>query len=171
MFDATKVTTGNIELEDSDFGLNKFLREYIDDMAQTTTTHTIENEFGESVRLYADRSRLGQVVSNLVSNAIKYSPDADRIVVRSEVREADVVVSVEDFGDGLSGEDQKRIFDRFFRTESVERRSFSGVGLGLYIASGIIARHGGKIWVESELGKGSTFFFSLPLHHEGGKKI
>lgn len=120
--------------------------------------------------LNADADRLGQVVSNLIRNAAKYSPDADTITVRSSFADGTVTVEVEDFGVGISAEDQAHIFDRFYRSPSVAQ-TFQGLGLGLSICKTIIDRMGGKIWVESELGKGTHMYFSLAVSNNAPPNI
>src|SRR5713226_8496137 len=109
-----------------------------------------------------DRERLGHVLIILLTNAIKYSPQADTVVVRvAHARDA-LTVSVQDFGIGIARSHQQRLFERFYRVLSKEDQTYPGLGIGLYIAYEIIQRHGGKMWLESVEGNGSTFFFSLP---------
>ena len=113
--------------------------------------------------IVGDRERLGQVLSNLLSNAMKYSPRATRIVVRLIPTPDTLTVGVQDFGMGIPKAQQEKIFERFYRVNPDEGRTSPGLGIGLYIARQIIEHHGGKMWVESVEGQGSTFFFSLPL--------
>jgi signal transduction histidine kinase len=114
-------------------------------------------------KVQADRYRIGQVLINLISNAIKYSPNSDRIVVQSKQDTEKVTVSVTDFGIGIPKKAQDKIFERFFRVEGKEEKTYPGFGIGLYVSSEIVKRHNGKIWVESEKGKGSTFYFTIPF--------
>lgn len=100
---------------------------------------------------------------NLITNAIKYSPDADRVVVITSQDKKYITVSVQDFGLGTSKDEQAHIFDRFFRVKGKKENDISGLGLGLYISYEIITQHKGKIWVESKEGEGSTFYFALPV--------
>ncbi|HEU4335255.1 MAG TPA: ATP-binding protein [Candidatus Eisenbacteria bacterium] len=113
-------------------------------------------------RVEADPMRLGQVVTNLVGNAIKFSPDNGHVEVFASGNEAEVTVSVKDYGRGIAPRDQARLFQRFAQLDSSTTRKAGGTGLGLVISKGIIEQHGGKIWVESALEQGSTFSFSLP---------
>lgn len=106
--------------------------------------------------------RIGQVLTNLLTNAIKYSPRADSVVVKTVCRDNTVITSVQDFGIGIPAEKQPHVFERFFRVEGGAHATYSGLGLGLYITAEFVKRHGGSIWNESEEGKGSTFSFSLP---------
>jgi signal transduction histidine kinase len=110
-----------------------------------------------------DRDRIQQVLNNLVTNAIKYSPEANRVVVRAKADHNRVVVSVQDFGIGIKENIQSQVFERFFRAPDPKISTYPGLGLGLYIAAEIVKRHGGEMWVESKRGKGSTFFFTIPI--------
>jgi signal transduction histidine kinase len=111
----------------------------------------------------ADRKRVEQVVSNLLSNAAKFTPEGGDITLRAwRGKDSDILVAVQDTGSGISSEEQKRLFDPYYRVEA-DRHRFIGLGLGLAIANRIVELHGGKMWVESEEGKGSTFTFSLPI--------
>jgi signal transduction histidine kinase len=109
------------------------------------------------------------VVTNLLTNAVKYSPRADRIIVRTKRDAENVIVTVQDFGIGIPKEDQPHIFDRFYQVSADDHGRHAGLGLGLYIASEFVKRHGGAIWVESEEEQGTTIAFSLPLGgpHDG----
>ena len=106
--------------------------------------------------------RIGQVATNLIGNAIKFSPERSRIEVFASGDDASVTVSVKDYGRGISQRDMNRLFQRFAQLDSSTTRKAGGTGLGLVISKGIVEQHGGKIWVESALGQGSTFCFSLP---------
>ena len=109
--------------------------------------------------------RLGQVVANLVGNAIKYTPDGGLISVRAGNHNGQIVVSVQDTGLGIPLADQPYIFDKFYRVQSEETKGISGTGLGLAIVKSVIERHNGRVWVESEPGVGSTFTFVLPKYN------
>ena len=109
-----------------------------------------------------DRSRLEQVLVNLLSNASKYSPEGSRIVLSASQSEANLLISVKDEGIGMSSEDQKIIFQPYQRVGH-SHQSIQGLGLGLTVVKAIVEAHGGQVWVESELGKGSTFSFTIPL--------
>jgi signal transduction histidine kinase len=111
----------------------------------------------------ADRQKLHLVLANLLSNAVKFTPEGGRIQVEVETRENEVWVSVRDTGIGIPPREQERIFDRFYQAEPSLTRRFEGMGLGLSIAKGMVELHGGRIWVESVEGMGSSFTFGLPL--------
>lgn len=145
------------------YDINQVLKDKIDIALQTTRKHKIILHGRVSKKIYGDKERIGQVINNLLSNAIKYSPKGGQISVIAEEMKKEVVVSVKDQGIGLSSAQQKKIFGRFFRAVDPESSSIPGLGIGLYISSEIVKYHDGRIWVESEKGKGSTFFFSIPF--------
>lgn len=120
----------------------------------------------DKLMIVADGPRLWQVVDNLVSNAIKYNTDQGKITIRIDQEGDSVLVSVSDTGIGISPNDIPQVFDRFFRSVDGVRRKIEGTGLGLAITRGIVERHGGRIWVESQSGVGSTFKVSLPIWHD-----
>jgi signal transduction histidine kinase len=111
----------------------------------------------------ADAGKIEVVIGNLLRNAVNYSPDGGNVVVVVEVTGTEAVVRVQDGGIGIPSEQLERIFDRFTRLDNRDSRTAFGYGLGLYISKGIIEQHGGRIWAESQVGEGSTFFFTLPL--------
>jgi signal transduction histidine kinase len=113
--------------------------------------------------LMIDQERIKQVLMNLVDNAIKFSPDGSMIQIKARKEKEDVVFEVQDFGRGIPKNKQKKIFERFYQVDSGIDRKFGGVGLGLTISKKIIDTYGGQIWVDSTLGKGSSFKFSVPL--------
>src|SRR6266700_788779 len=144
------------------------VREVVEDQRIVVPTRTIR--WGTSVLeadVLADADRVGQVVNNYLTNAIKYSETDKPLDVRLEREEAMMRVSVRDYGPGLSSTQQQHIWDRFSRVEGIEVKSGTGVGLGLglYICRNLIERQGGQVGVESQVGQGSTFWFTLPLAH------
>jgi signal transduction histidine kinase len=130
---------------------------------RTSAQHAIERKGTTHATVYGDRERIGQVITNLLTNAIKYSPNATSIVVTSASSQQDITLCVQDFGIGIAKDKQSQVFERFFRETGTREDTFTGLGLGLYVSAEIIQRQGGKIWVESEKGRGSTFCFTLPL--------
>jgi signal transduction histidine kinase len=126
--------------------------------------HPLTVSIGHDVpETMGDPRRLEQVLHNLIVNAVKYSPEPTPIVVRVETHQDDVVVSVRDQGIGIAPEHVEHVFDRFYRVEGTLVRQTRGSGLGLPICRGLVEAHGGKIWVESEEGKGSTFYVAIPI--------
>lgn len=163
MLDISKMQAGQVEMARETVDMDALAREVVESLQPTTSHHLlIEGEAGETIS--GDRERLGQVLIILLNNAIKYSPQADTIVVRiARAGEGDMLtVAVQDFGIGIGQEHQERLFERFYRALSKKDKTYPGLGIGLYIAHEIVQRHGGKMWVESNEGSGSTFFFSLP---------
>ncbi len=163
LLDITRIETGKFSFDNEVFDLNTLISEIVEEM-QRTTTHKIKKKLGKTQLLFADRNRIEQVIINFLSNAIKYSPHADTVVISTSVKQGEVSVCVEDFGIGIASEHQSRIFSRFFRVSGSKENTYPGIGLGLYISSEIIRRQGGKIWIESEEGRGSRFYFRLPVY-------
>lgn len=143
------------------FDFDEFMIKEITELGYITE-HKLEFSGSTGKKVSADPDRLSQVVSNLIRNASKYSPDSDKIIIRSVVNENRVVVEVQDFGIGIAPEDKEHIFERFYRAPNVAE-TFEGLGLGLSISKGILTRMGGTIWFQSEIGKGTSFYFSLPF--------
>ena len=159
----SRLESGKIVLDRRDFDLFELLQEIVTESNLISPMHAIHVDECAGIWINADRDKVGSVITNLVSNAVKYSAKGQPITVRCERKKESVVVSVRDQGMGIPPEDLPRVFDRFFRIESKETRQIAGFGIGLYLSAEIIHRHNGKIWAESDPGKGSTFFFSLPL--------
>lgn len=155
---------GKLDYQEEVFDLNALVQETVENLQAGTCTHQLLSEGGTVAQVYGDTDRIGQVLTNLITNAIKYSPAADRVIIRLAKDADNVVVSVQDFGIGIAGTYQKRIFERFYQVTDAAEKTYPGLGIGLYISSEIIKRHHGDIWVESQKGAGSTFSFSLPLH-------
>jgi PAS domain S-box-containing protein len=164
LLDVSRIQSGKLALRPETFDFDQLVQETIESLEQTTK-HTIEFNDGTSIKVEADRERIGQVITNFLTNAIKYSPDNKKIIVSVEHTKKEIKFGVKDFGLGISKEEQDRIFDRFYQASSSQESTFPGLGMGLYICAEIIRRHSGKIWVESKKGKGSHFFFTIPLHN------
>ncbi|HEV8083035.1 MAG TPA: PAS domain S-box protein [Chitinophagaceae bacterium] len=162
LLDISKIQVGKLQLNPSRFDLNILLKEITDNIQQTTSTHTIIlAEAGKQLFAYADKDRLDQVIINLLTNAIKYSPNAKDIFVDACKNNGQIIVSIKDNGIGIPQEDIGNIFYRFYRVGGLAA-TFAGSGIGLYISAEIIKQHGGKIWAESKIGEGSVFYFSIP---------
>jgi len=162
LLDVTKIKAGKLDLNLEDVCLNDIIDDVIHDHLSTLTSHTIIKSGESDTRIKCDKSRIEQVVSNLLTSAIKYSVNADKIIVSIHEDEKNIQVDIRDFGMGIDKENVSKVFDRFFRAHGQDGGMLSSLGLGLYISADIIKRHNGKIWVDSEQGKGSTFHFSLP---------
>ncbi len=162
LLDVTKIERGKLSLQQESFNLSDLAYEIIEDMQKTSEKHTIIFNQVQDTFVNADRERVGQVLTNFISNAIKYSPNADKVIVSITNRNNKMQLSVQDFGLGISADKLKRVFERFYRIGGARENTFPGLGLGLYISSEIVRQHAGEIWAESTLGRGSTFFFNLP---------
>jgi two-component system sensor histidine kinase VicK len=159
----SRLESGKIMIDKDHFNLDELVREIVKETEITLTTHEIYFEPCEPVIVFADQDKIGSVISNLLSNAVKYSPEGKSIEVKCHFEGGHAIVSVKDDGLGMASEDTAKIFDRYHRVEANHTRNISGFGIGLYLSAEIINRHAGKIWVESEVGQGSTFYFSLPV--------
>lgn len=161
--DTARTESGALQLNYSTFLINDLIQEASEDAKLLSDTHTISIRPCNPVTVEADKEKIAQVLTNLLSNALKYSPKGRGIELYCEQVGNEVMISVRDEGMGIKPEDKARLFDRFYRVESKHTRTISGFGIGLYLCAEIIRLHNGRIWVESEPEKGSTFFFSLPL--------
>ena len=164
MLDLSRVQESKLELQKESFSLNHMVEECVQDIKYSSTEARVKIDHKEQLIVNGDRDRISQVLINLITNAIKYSPNDKNIEVKV-FQEGDdkASVSVKDHGIGISPEDQKNIFKRFFRVTGKDEQTYSGLGIGLYLAKEILIRHNGEIRVESEKGKGSLFTFTLPL--------
>jgi len=175
MLDTIKMAEGKLSYHFEPFDIGELLQERIDDMQQSAT-HVLTLQMEGLPMINADRERIGQVITNFLSNAVKYSPPNTNITVTATGCNNQLTVGVTDEGYGISEEDQQKVFDRFFRVSANKMDTFPGMGLGLYICAQIIRRHGGTIHVNSKVGTGSTFFFTIPysiIHeedHPGGRR-
>lgn len=166
LLDVSKIEAGLLKLNQEYFEFDVLVAEIVESVQLTNSDHKIVVKGKTKKRLYSDPERLGQVLTNLLINAIKFSTKKSRIYLTCEVKNSEILVEVKDSGVGISKEDQQNLFQRFFRVQAPEFQGQSGLGLGLYISAEIIRRLGGEIGVKSELGKGSTFYFSLPIENE-----
>lgn len=158
----SRLESGKISIEKETFNMEALINEVVDEMRISVTTHTMDLSMSCPVQVYADRNKINSVISNLISNAVKYSPKGSTVSIGCEPIGNHVIVHVSDQGIGLNSEDAERIFNRYYRVENSSTHNVSGFGIGLYLTAEIVKRHQGNIWVESEHGKGSTFYFSLP---------
>jgi PAS domain S-box-containing protein len=163
LLDASRLQTGQMKLDKMDVRVDKMVARMMSKFRTQTDKHTFELDFEDNFpHVQGDEERLTQVLSNLISNAIKYSPDGGNIAVSGRFDDDHVYIAVTDQGIGIPAGEQDRIFDRFYRVESALSRRTQGAGLGLYLVKSVIEAHNGRIWVSSNPGKGSTFVFTLP---------
>lgn len=162
LLDLSRIDTGKLDLNMQNFNINSLIAETVQDIQQTTKHHiVIQNNV--DCRVFGDKDRIAQVMLNILTNAIKYSPKMNSIEVNVfQPTDREVAVSVTDYGIGIEKKDHEKIFERFYRVEGKSEQTYPGFGIGLFIASEIIQRHNGTITVESKKGEGSTFTFTLP---------
>jgi PAS domain S-box-containing protein len=166
LYKSTKLISGNFAPESALFDFDEMIDESIQSVRHVYPHFTITKKDGQPLTLFADRDKLIQVVTNYLTNAIKYSDNNINIEIEILVDAGLVTVAVTDYGRGIPAKDLPYIFNRFFRAEKT--KSLEGLGLGLFLSRQIVEAHGGRTWVESEEGKGSTFYFSVPLTHPEG---
>ena len=163
LLESSMIEAGRLEIKPEPLLLPRLARGIVDDVLHYTDKHRFVVSFPPHFPIVdADPRRIHQVLRNLLENAVKYSPHGGLVVVRGEVGQGEVIISVADQGVGIAPENLNRLFERFFRARELEEH-VAGSGLGLPIAQAIVQSHGGRIWAESKLGKGSTFYFTLPL--------
>lgn len=163
LLDASKIQNGKLNYNISTFDFNEMLDETIENIQRGSSSHII-TKHGKSLHtIKADKNRLQQVIINLLTNAIKYSPNANSVLVEVVEKENVLQVSVKDYGIGMNKEHLDKIFDRYYRVQE-HAVHFQGLGIGLYISYDIIKRHEGIMWAESEPGTGSTFYFTIPIY-------
>ena len=162
LLDTSKIQSGNIELHNEPFSIDKIIHDTVESLSLATPDYKVVVSGNTDAIILGDELQISQVINNLISNAIKYSPGAEKVDLHVSRVSNFVKVSVTDYGMGISPQDKKKIFERFFRARDIQKK-FPGLGIGLYISHEIVANHKGSLWVESEIGKGSTFSFTLPI--------
>lgn len=163
LLDLSRAQWGNLHLHYTAFYLADVLAECVRSAQVSAEQHTIYLDIQTlDTKIEADRTRLSQVIGNVLDNAVKYSPQGGQITVKLEEHENDYLVSIIDQGIGINAEYLDHIFERFYRVHHKASRQYSGIGLGLYVTKEIVEKHGGRIWVTTNQGLGSTFFFTLP---------
>jgi len=163
LLEASRIQAGGLKLTPTDVQLPRLAEKVVDGFQTQTGIHTFEIDFPPDFpAMWGDPERLQEVLSNLVSNAVKYSPDGGTVWVGGRSDRTGVTIYVADQGIGIPPEEQSRIFDRFHRVDSGLHRRTEGTGLGLYLVKAIVEAHGGRVWVESAPGRGSIFMFTLP---------
>lgn len=163
LLDFAKIKSGTFSVSKQTEDLSETIRTTIEALQMQAEQHQqklVTNFSGHLPKVNIDGARFNQVISNLIGNALKFSPAGGTITLTAQPRSFHMLISVSDNGPGIPAEFKEKIFDRFFQTEEAKHK---GSGLGLSIVKGIVVAHGGQIWVDSELGKGSTFYFTVPL--------
>jgi signal transduction histidine kinase len=163
LLDISRIHAGRIDMDFKEVGLAELIRSSVDALEQVTKKHRFECRLPvHDITIRADAKKIEQVIVNLVSNAVKYSPAGTGIILEAILLGDQIRVRVQDSGIGIAREHIPKIFNRFYRISRTANTA-EGLGLGLYISQAIIEAHGGRIWVESEEGKGSVFYFSFPV--------
>jgi PAS domain S-box-containing protein len=162
LLDLSKIELGQLRFRKQVFDFDELVYDTIEMFKYKSLSHTIYICGKTEKHVLGDRDRIAQVITNLISNAIKYSPKADRVDISLSTNDSEVELRVKDYGIGIDPTYHEKIFERFYRVEGRTEDTFPGFGIGLFIAEEIMTRHKGKIGIESEKGKGSTFCISLP---------
>ncbi len=165
LLDMSKIEGGQLQFQNAPFFFDNLVIEVVEEIQRTTDILITVNGKTEK-EVFGDKERIGQVIINFLTNAIKYSLKKNSIHVSMSVARKKVTLCVEDFGLGISKENQPHVFERFYRVSGKPYDTVPGIGLGLYISAEIMRRQKGKIWVESEEGRGSKFYFTLPALHK-----
>lgn len=162
LVESARIDSGQVELHKAKVSLPLLVTGLLEQLAAPERERIRLEVAGEVPEVSADAARLERILANLITNALKYSPAEAEVRVRVEQKGSELVTSVSDRGEGIAPEDQPRLFSRFYRSSGAKEKA-EGLGLGLYIARMLVEAHGGRIWVESKPGEGSTFSFSLPM--------
>ncbi len=163
LLDISRIEAGKLQFRYERFDFHQLLHDILESFQYLNNSHKIQvSSDARVIYLEADRQRIEQAIVNLISNAIKYSPEADRIVVMVQKTDEELILKIQDFGIGIPLQQQQHIFSKFFRAEELTN-NIAGLGIGLYLTKEIIERHGGKVSMESVYQAGSTFTVQLPL--------
>lgn len=164
LLDIAKIEIGKFAYQKDIFTIDELVKEVVTHQKIVLPDRDIKIVGHTNKVISADKYRIRQVIVNLLTNALKYSPETKGVTIKLTSQKESVLLSVKDFGIGIPKSEQAQIFDKYYRTKSVQKKRSEGLGLGLYITNQIVEHHNGKIWVESQLGKGSEFFVSLPVN-------
>lgn len=171
ILDVSRIEARKLDLRRERIEILPPLQRVVMNLQGNTSLHDFVLPDADSLpRVWGDEDRIAQIFFNLLDNAVKYSPQGGKITVTAEAVGKEMVISVADQGMGISDKEKKRLFRKFHRVNGSDSREAYGHGLGLYISKGLVEAQGGRIWVESRVGKGSTFTFTLPLADGKGKK-
>jgi chemotaxis family two-component system sensor kinase Cph1 len=162
LLDTTRLDQGLLEYQEENFRLDETLKEIIEQVQLSTAHELIEVEI-QPVNVHADKLRIEQVISNILTNAVKFSHGQDKIHISLLCADKMAICKIRDFGKGIPKAEWENVFKKYYRVEQQNSHTFPGLGLGLFVVRNIIENHNGKVWLESEVDKGSTFYFSLPV--------
>jgi PAS domain S-box-containing protein len=159
----SRLESGQIQMEKQHFSVNDLVAEIKQEYLDTISSHPVIYQQIDEIMMDGDRDKIGQVINNFISNAVKYSPAGSAIVLTCKIENGSVVFSVKDNGIGIAQKNLPKLFDRYYRVQGQQTLNVAGFGIGLYLSAEIVYRHQGRIWAESEVNVGSTFYFSVPL--------
>jgi len=162
LLDISKIESGKLKFNKQYFDMDTLLENIIEVMHQSNPDFKIVRNGQAKVKVFGDEMRIEQVIVNFLTNAIKYSPGTNEVLLNVRLQNNELYIGVKDYGIGMQPEQLKRVFEKFYRVEETSHR-FQGLGIGLYISSEIIKRHGGHINVDSIYGEGSEFYFTIPV--------
>ncbi|WP_370572870.1 sensor histidine kinase, partial [Methanomethylovorans sp.] len=166
ILDLSKVDSGKMQISYEKFTINEVFTDIRNNLANFAISKSITLNFeveADLTDIYADKLKLKQILYNLVSNAIKFTSEQGSVYISASARSNRLHVEVRDTGIGINTEDQKKLFSAFTQLDSTYSRKYQGSGLGLVLVKKFVEIHGGRVWVESESGKGSNFIFEIPL--------
>ncbi len=167
LLEVHKIQKGELEFENERIDMDPLVMEVVADARGRHQSHRFTLTGASGCTIHGDRARISQALSELLTNAVKFSPGSDLIEVRITCGEKKVEIIVSDHGIGLSDQEQDRIFDRYYRVLTDPAKPFPGLGVGLFIVSEIVRHHGGSVAVSSIPGEGSAFTMSFPVHTDG----
>lgn len=165
-YDISKIQAGQLFFHKVPFKLDSLIRETVEDVQAATFSHQLQIEGKTGLQILGDKDRLEQVFINLLTNAVKYSPRSDTVLVSLSRTQEEFMVCVKDFGIGIDESHHNKIFERFYQVTDPMEKTYPGLGMGLYISNEIVNRHHGRMWVESRKGEGATFYVALPIIQE-----
>lgn len=172
LLDVSSMQTGEFALNNAIFAFDAMVRETVADVQAVTSSHLLEVRGVTGALVEGDRDRLAQVLTNLLTNAVRFSPNAERVIIRLSAHPAPegatVEVAIQDFGLGIVEQHRERVFERFYQVAGAVGYTYPGLGIGLYIAREFVERHDGRLWLESRIGEGSTFHVVLPRSRKEG---
>lgn len=162
MLDLTRLEAGRLDLRKEAFRLDVLVSEVVEDFKLNHQQHYFHLITEKEIQVVADRHKISQVLINLISNAVKYAPDADVVDIIVISTADEILITVRDYGIGIDQKDQQKIFERFYRVEGKDESFYNGFGIGLFLVNSIVGYHGGRMSLESSMGKGSSFTIHLP---------
>jgi signal transduction histidine kinase len=162
LLNVSRIQSNQLTYRIEKFDVNILVKEVIESTQQIAEHHRIVLQGSTSHKVWGDKERISQVIVNFITNALKYSPKSNKVIVSIKDKKTVAEISVKDFGIGINKEHQKKIFERFYRVDDANEPTYPGLGIGLYISQAIAKKHGSKIIITSRKKEGSTFTFTLP---------